>query len=273
MATADRPSWPEIRSRACSSRRSGGRTTSVKMPPKKRLADEVVADFASGSPPAPVWPAERKPASAPRRRPARRHWAFETVEGRRATARPDRLVERPIDRFIAAHSTGGRARARAPADRRTLIRRVTFDLIGLPPTPEEIADFLPTIRPMRSPASSTDCSPRLITASAGDGTGWTSSATPTRPATMPTIPSRRPPATATTSSTRSTATSPTTEFVREQLAGDILAGRGRPDHYAELDRRHRVPGPVAPVRDRPVRALASHARGHDRDDRPRLPRA
>src|SRR5207302_11191982 len=33
-------------------------------------------------------------------------------------------------------------RPAAPADRRTLLRRVTFDLTGLPPTPQEIADFL-----------------------------------------------------------------------------------------------------------------------------------
>ena len=50
-----------------------------------------------------------------------------------------------------------------------------------------------TIRPTPFPGSSTDCSPRPITASDGDGTGWTSSTTPTPPATTPTTPSRRPP--------------------------------------------------------------------------------
>lgn len=61
---------------------------------------------------------------------------------------PELSVERvawcrnPVDRFVAAmHASKGMA-ASPEADRRTLLRRVTFDLTGLPPTPEEMRDFL-----------------------------------------------------------------------------------------------------------------------------------
>jgi len=47
----------------------------------------------------------------------------------------------PIDKFIVAKMPSGLSPA-PPADHRTLIRRVTFDLIGLPPTPAEIDAFL-----------------------------------------------------------------------------------------------------------------------------------
>jgi hypothetical protein len=47
-----------------------------------------------------------------------------------------------IDRFVLAMLEGKGLAPSAPADRRTLIRRVTFDLRGLPPTPEEIDVFL-----------------------------------------------------------------------------------------------------------------------------------
>ncbi len=48
----------------------------------------------------------------------------------------------PIDRFILAALEKQGMRPAPPADRRTLLRRVTYDLTGLPPTPSEIANFL-----------------------------------------------------------------------------------------------------------------------------------
>src|SRR5438093_911838 len=47
-----------------------------------------------------------------------------------------------LDHFILAKLEAKGLRPAPPADRRTLIRRATYDLIGLPPTPDEIAAFL-----------------------------------------------------------------------------------------------------------------------------------
>ncbi|WP_461505621.1 DUF1553 domain-containing protein [Rhodopirellula baltica] len=48
----------------------------------------------------------------------------------------------PIDRFILRRLNEEGLKPNPPANRRELIRRLTFDLIGLPPTPEEVADFV-----------------------------------------------------------------------------------------------------------------------------------
>ena len=48
----------------------------------------------------------------------------------------------PVDAFIDARLAAAQLQPAPAADRRTLIRRATFDLIGLPPTPEEISAFL-----------------------------------------------------------------------------------------------------------------------------------
>jgi hypothetical protein len=47
-----------------------------------------------------------------------------------------------VDRFIRAKLRDHDLQPANPADKRTLIRRVTLDLLGLPPTPEEIDAFV-----------------------------------------------------------------------------------------------------------------------------------
>ncbi|PYX63825.1 MAG: hypothetical protein DMG78_31205, partial [Acidobacteria bacterium] len=51
-------------------------------------------------------------------------------------------VQSPIDAFILARLDQKKISPSPPADKRTLIVRATFDLIGLPPTPKEVSDFL-----------------------------------------------------------------------------------------------------------------------------------
>src|SRR5204863_4851251 len=56
-------------------------------------------------------------------------------------------VQNPIDFFVLANLEAKGMKPAPPAGKRELIRRVTFDLTGLPPTPEEIASFLADARP------------------------------------------------------------------------------------------------------------------------------
>lgn len=73
------------------------------------------------------------------------HWAFRPVV---RTAPPDvalksvAVLENPVDAFISSSLQSTGEQLSVPADRRTLLRRVTFDLVGLPPTPDEVAEFL-----------------------------------------------------------------------------------------------------------------------------------
>jgi hypothetical protein len=55
---------------------------------------------------------------------------------------PSEWRANPIDRFIYAGLAANNLHPNPRADRRTLIRRVSYDLTGLPPTPEEVAEFV-----------------------------------------------------------------------------------------------------------------------------------
>jgi hypothetical protein len=70
------------------------------------------------------------------------HWAFQPVASPQAPRVENAgWVRTDIDRFILARLEQKGLRPARVADKRTLIRRATFDLLGLPPTPEEVAAF------------------------------------------------------------------------------------------------------------------------------------
>ncbi|HYF36959.1 MAG TPA: PSD1 and planctomycete cytochrome C domain-containing protein [Prosthecobacter sp.] len=70
----------------------------------------------------------------------RKFWSFAPLAAVTPPAVPQ--ASSPIDAFIQAKLREKGLSAAPPADKRTLIRRATFDLIGLPPTPEQVDAFL-----------------------------------------------------------------------------------------------------------------------------------
>jgi cytochrome c553 len=124
----------------------------LKMPQKTKLPqaeiDALVEWVKLGAP----WPYE-SPSSAPTApkngergftAEEKAFWAFQPV--RRPAVppieNPKSKIANPIDAFILTKLQAAGLKQAPEADRRTLIRRVTFDLTGLPPTPEEIDAFV-----------------------------------------------------------------------------------------------------------------------------------
>lgn len=125
------------------------RHESFEMPPRKQLGEVVVQQFTRWISRGAVDPREETPEfNRDRIDPiaAREHWAFQPVTNPAAPAFDDpelqRWVANPIDAFVLEGLCDKGWRPAEPADKYTLIRRVTFDLIGLPPTPAEIEAFL-----------------------------------------------------------------------------------------------------------------------------------
>ncbi|HXD87794.1 MAG TPA: DUF1549 and DUF1553 domain-containing protein [Urbifossiella sp.] len=78
----------------------------------------------------------------------RTHWSFKTpLRPKLPTVKNARWIKTPIDAFILARLEAAGLAPSPEADRLTLIRRVTLDLTGLPPTPAEVEDFVNDAKP------------------------------------------------------------------------------------------------------------------------------
>ena len=75
----------------------------------------------------------------------RKHWAYRPLSREIRNPKPE--IRNPIDGFIQAKLAEKGLTPSPPANPRALIRRVTFDLTGLPPTPDEVEAFVADISP------------------------------------------------------------------------------------------------------------------------------
>ena len=124
----------------------------LKMPPAGKLSLEEIGDFEAwvrlGAPDPrseqaePVLPQEGIDLVEGRKFWAFRPLARDTLEAARAAVKNADWAASPIDYFILAKIEEQGLTPAAPAGKRALLRRVSFDLIGLPPTPDEIHAFL-----------------------------------------------------------------------------------------------------------------------------------
>jgi len=117
-------------------------------PPEKKLDDRQIADIVEWIRQGAAFPkSATDDAKGPQRDP--KHWAFQPLEylPEPPEVKDAGWVQTPIDQFILAKLEEAGLKPAPPADKRTLIRRATFDLTGLPPTPEEVAAFVEDDRP------------------------------------------------------------------------------------------------------------------------------
>ena len=113
------------------------------MPPSGRLPDHVLANFV-------VWikrgaadPRAEDLAQAPGELKEGRHWAFQPLRAPTVpSVKNEDWPHGDLDRFLLARIEEAELAPAADAKKRTLVRRLSYDLIGLPPTPEDSTSFL-----------------------------------------------------------------------------------------------------------------------------------
>jgi hypothetical protein len=115
----------------------------LQMPPKTKLSEAQVADLTAWVKMGAPYPAAAGGGPADPIAAARGKWPFSPVA---RPAVPDvrqaAWPKNPIDHFILGKLEEKNLKPAAPADKRALIRRATYDLTGLPPTVEEVESFL-----------------------------------------------------------------------------------------------------------------------------------
>ena len=122
-----------------------GEKKDLLMPPKEKLPPEVIADFEKwvlmGAPD--PRDGKAKLAKKPDLADGKNFWAFQPVKPVAAPKVKDtKWPTTELDRFVLAKLEEHKLKPVADADAHTLIRRLYFDLIGLPPAPEQVAAFV-----------------------------------------------------------------------------------------------------------------------------------
>lgn len=119
----------------------------ITMPPKGKLSDQIIADFeawiAMGAPDPRTGKGDAPVKAGIDIAKGKTWWAFQPLADHQpaATAK-DAWSKTPIDRFILAKLAEKKIAPNGSASKEQLLRRLSFDLLGLPPTPAEIDAFV-----------------------------------------------------------------------------------------------------------------------------------
>lgn len=118
-------------------------TGDTQMPPDGKLPEAKISAIEEWIRRGAPWPVGDSSPDALKQEKQRTHWAFQPVN----VIDPPQVSDEawcltPVDRFVLARLETEKISHSPVADRRTLIRRVTYDLLGLPPTPEEVDAFI-----------------------------------------------------------------------------------------------------------------------------------
>jgi mono/diheme cytochrome c family protein len=120
----------------------------VKMPPTGKLKDDELAAIGEWVKAGAKWPGAVVTDAGPQRKKGftegqRKFWSFQPIREQQPPAvKNPAWVRNDIDRFVLAKLEAKGLTPAPPASKQALLRRVSFDLTGLPPTPEELDAFL-----------------------------------------------------------------------------------------------------------------------------------
>jgi hypothetical protein len=203
----------------------------LKMPPKGKLPETEIAALVQWVKDGAIDPRDAGPVrigNVPLA-DAKKWWAFQPI---RRPDVPNSPFKNPIDAFIVAKLHEKNQSLAPPADKRTLLRRITYDLTGLPPTWEELIAF----EKDDSPLAFTRVVDRLL-ASPQYGERWgrhwldlvryADTAGDNSDHPLPHAWRYRNWVIAAFNTDQ-----PYDEFVRDQIAGDIIGASGPPEQYA-----------------------------------------
>ncbi len=124
----------------------------MKMPPDGKLSEADIATLGQWISMGAPWPEAEVAKAKITRRPGqitdedRQWWSFQPVKALAPPTLANKTLQ-PIDAFIRARLEKENLQPSPPADRAEIIRRVSFDITGLPPTPERLAAFIRDDRP------------------------------------------------------------------------------------------------------------------------------
>jgi hypothetical protein len=118
------------------------------MPPEEKLTAQEVSILEEWIKSGALWPESQMLSPRQSADKAKTHWAFQPLKNPVIPANSNPWVRTPIDDFVMEKLDQQGLTPSPEADRRTLIRRVSYALTGLPPTPEEAADFMADTNPL-----------------------------------------------------------------------------------------------------------------------------